>query len=635
MRHVKPKPIRNDSVDTYRFRSGILLIVCLLFLATTAARLWYVQATYAEKFESLDCFDNLRTGQIPASRGKIFDSRGRTLADNRTVYTLFVNPQRVEDDLRTALAGQLVDRFGLDPVAVQSALQDTGSTYRPLIREMTRDDVAKFESPEIQVELGELFKEVGIQEREARVYPQGGIAGPVIGFTGKRDDGQVGLWGLENTYDDILTGRPGWYEDLRDQRGMRIPGTRREIAVARDGSDLHVTIDAEIQRIAEEALERGVKNTDSIGGTIVITDPSTGNVLALATNPTFNPSQYLEHLEDQAALFSSATCLSYEAGSVMKIFTFSAALEDGIIDTSTTWDVGMGPIRIGGWPIPDHEYVVPVHSLEYAVVHSSNRAAALTAIEFDADTLMNWFKSFGFGSKTPVNFPGEPCGNLKESFRPLPKIDLADMGFGHGIAVTPLQLAQAVSVFANDGILVPIRLVEKRFDPSTGITLENPSGEPRRVISSGTAEIMLDYMIGVVDEGTATSAKTEWTCAGKTGTAQKVGPDGKYYSNKMYATFAGFGPIPNPRYLIVVILDEPSWPYYGGYRCGPVFRDLFNGLMLRDGEPIPQDREVVTADSPAQNDDDASSDQDDSENEFVISKSPFAEDPDWDAEFGG
>jgi len=614
----------------------MLMIVCILFLAATGARLWYVQTTYAEKFEELDCFENVRSGPIPASRGRILDNEGLPLADNRIVYTLFVNPNLVDDEIRGALAGNLIEHFGIDVETTRNALMDAEATYRPLILEMSRDEVALFEELAKTPTLGEIFREVGIQEREARVYPQGGIAGPVIGFTGKRTDGQVGLWGIENLYNDILNGRSGWYEDRRDQRGMRIPGTRVEIAPSRNGSDLHLTLNASIQRLAEEALERGVTATGALGGTVVITEPSSGKVLALATAPTFDPSSYIESLEEENSLFSSSTCLSYESGSVMKVFTFAAALEEGLITTGTTWDVGFWPIIIGGKEVPDHVYEEAVHTLEYAIVHSSNRAAALTAIEFDPEVLTGWLRNFGFGRKTPLCMPGEPSGNLKEWLRPLPTIDLANMGFGHGIAVTPLQIAQGIGIFANDGVLVPISLVEKRYDPASGITHENFHDEPVRVISSETTDIVLEYMVGVIEEGTAIPAQTEWTCAAKTGTAQKVDPDGNYYKDKMYATIAGFGPVPDPRYLIVVILDEPGEPYFGGTAAGPVFREIFNGLMLRDGGLI--SRVDEPGGNPDGTDTDSERENTDSgnrEDEYVISRNPFAEEHAWDVEFGG
>ena len=604
-------PAVNPYIYAIRLRGVLIMSICLILLGIGSIRLGIVQAKYPERFESLDCFQPARTGIIPASRGRIFDTQLRPLADNWTVSSLFVNPSLVPDDLRETLIHAVRLYLDCDPGQVRSAIYDTEATRRILIPEMTQDDIQRFNSIPYSVETAELFREVGIWNHEARVYPYGPLAGPVIGFTSARDEGQVGLWGLEGRYDDILSGRPGKYNDLRDQHGNRIPGSREEILSPRNGTDIVLTLDADIQALGEAALIEGLENTGALNGTVVITEPRTGDVLALVSHPALDPSNYAYYVEDEEALFSRSTCLSYEAGSVMKVFTFAAALEENIIQPDSEFRVTMGPLWFGGKRVRDHAYDHPVIDLRHALVHSSNRAAGLVAQDLGRDRLVPWLQVFGFGEKTSLDMPGEPSGNLKESLDHMPLIDLVNAGFGQGITVTPLQIIQAMSVFANDGVLVPLRLVKSRFDPSWGQLVEISRTPGWRVLNPSTAQLMEEFMVGVIDEGTAMQARTEWVCAGKTATAQKVNPDGGYFEDRFYSTFVGYGPLPGPKWTILVILDEPGIPYYGGAACGPVFKDIFNALMLRDGERHTVHDETQLIGTIAQT-------------EYVISRDPFS-----------
>jgi len=560
------------------------MAACIFALILLPVRLWWVQSHYPEQFASIQCFQNARTGAVPASRGRILDAEGRPLADNRTIHSLFVNPSRVSDEQRDILADVLITRLGCDREIVVDTLWDVESRRRFLIDEMTPEKIELFENLSLAGPYANALCEVGILQREARVYPMGPLAGPLVGFTASRDEGQVGLWGLEARYDDVLAGRPGLYEDLRDQRGQRIPGSRRELEHPRDGSDIILTINADIQALAEAALSRGLECTGAIGGSVIITEPSTGDILALVSLPGLDPSRFENYLEDEGALFSRATSLSYEPGSVMKVFTIGAAIEEGVVAPDSVKYVSAGPLSFRGGVVPEHHYGPSNLSIRDIVVHSSNRGAALIAIDMGDDRLTRWLRGFGFGERTDLEMPGEPAGDLKEWLNPFPEIDLANMGFGHGIAVSPLQIVQAMGVYANDGIRVPLRLTTARRDPPWGWEVEVPVSSSRRVLSERTVAIMEDFMRGVVDEGTATLAATEWPCAGKTGTAQKIDPEGGYYDNRFYSTFVGYGPLPDPNWLILVILDEPNYPHFGGTSCGPVFREIFNALMLRDGE---------------------------------------------------
>ncbi|MCX6647684.1 MAG: penicillin-binding protein 2 [bacterium] len=576
-------PAGNSYLYALQLRAVLIMSICLTLLGIGSIRLGIVQAKYPERLQSLQCFQPRRTGVIPASRGRIYDNQMRPLADNRLVSSLFVNPSRVPEDLREPLVNGLRLYLNCDPDQTREALNDSDSTRKILTPEMSQDDINKFNSIPYSEENLEIFREVGIWNREARVYPLGPLAGPVIGFTSARDGGQVGLWGLEGSCDDVLSGRPGEYEDLRDQHGNRIPGSRHEITSPRNGTDIILTLDADVQALAESYLADGLENTGAKSGTVIITKPQTGDILALVSLPGLDPSDFSEYIENEEAMFSRATCLSFEPGSVLKIFTFAAALEEDVIQPDSTFAVGMGPLSFHGGRVPDHQYDFPVIDLRYAVVHSSNRAAGLVARNLGRDRFIPWLSTFGFGQKTGLDMPGEPAGDLKLWMERMPEIDLVDAGFGQGIAVTPLQLIQAMSAFANDGMLVPVRLIGARFDPAWGQIVDVPLSQGYRVLTPSTAETMEEFMVGVIDEGTAVQAKTDWVCAGKTGTSQQVNPEGGYFDHQFFSTFMGYGPVDDPEWIILVILDAPEYPYFGGAACGPIFKNIFNALMLRNG----------------------------------------------------
>ncbi len=627
---TRPVPAADPAIIALRIRGVVLMALCLAFLAIAAIRIGWVQYSYPNTYSELQLFNNVRTGTIPASRGRIFDTWGRPLADNRTTRSLFVNPSRVNPEDRDALVLEIHNLLGLDLETTRTALYRSESYRQILIRDMSGDDLANWEAVPEYGPTADLMREVGVMSQEARVYPLGPIAGPVIGFTSARDEGQIGLWGLECRYDDVLAGRPGRYEDQRDQRGQRIPGSRNEIAAPRNGSDLVLTIDADIQALAEIALERGLEATNAKGGTVIITEPSNGAVRALVTLPAVDPSSYQDYLEDENAMFSSSTCLSYEPGSVLKVFTIAAGLEEDTIIENQWFHVGPGPLSFRGGTVPDHEYGPSDIDLREVCVHSSNRGAAIIAVGLGHDVLSQYLRDLGFGSRTELQMPGEPSGDLKDWLVPFPEIDLANMGFGHGITVSPLQLVQAVGVFANDGMLVPLRLIQARRDPPWGAETEVAESVPRRVISVETSRIVQDFMVGVVEEGTAMQAATEWPSAGKTGTAQKIDTEnGGYSQTAYYATFVGYGPVPNPRWLILVILDEPEWPYFGGYACGPIYREIFNALMLREGQSIedmPELSETGTTAQPLIIEASHADGEPSNHGEYVLSPDPFGDD---------
>ncbi|HEX9746331.1 MAG TPA: penicillin-binding protein 2 [bacterium] len=566
-----------------KFSAFILAVVCGATMLASCAGLLLVYPRHQQDIKSMRSFKTDREGIIPASRGRILDRNHEPVAENRIVARLFVNPSRVDPDLRYPLIQALMEHFTLDEGAIADNLTDPSCRFRILCEDLPSEQENWFYDHRWDPFYNDILQEVGILYEEERVYPNGEFAGPVIGYTG---DNSKGLGGMELKLDLVMAGRPGLYTDVRDQRGNRVPGTRHVEVEERNGTDIVLTLDNEIQKIAWYALYDGILDTGAKGGAVIVTDPRTGDIRAMVSLPAYEPSHYQDYLDDEYSMFNRPACLSYEAGSVMKVFTFAAGLEEEVISEDQNFHVGHGRLYFGNYSVPDHTYSYdPDVSLRDSVVHSCNRAAALTSTWLGRDTITDWFHRFGFGVKTDIAFPGEPSGNLKESLTFFSRIDLANMGFGHGITCSPLQLVQGFSAFANDGYIVPLRLVDARIDPEAGTEITMPYCDPQQVLSHDVAELMNRFMVETVEDGTATQARTQWTSAGKTGTAQKLDDTGHYAANRFYATFVGYGPVPDPRWLILVVLDEPQRPnHFAGTASGPVYKAIFSALMLKYGD---------------------------------------------------
>lgn len=410
----------------------------------------------------------------------------------------------------------------------------------------------------------------------ARLYPNGPLAGQVLGMVGRDGYGQSGL---ELFLDRDLRGTDGWRYTRRDAHRRYAPGASDQIQPPVDGLGVRLTIDARIQSIAELALERGVVRTGARSGVAVVVDPRSGDILALANYPLFDPNAARARGSD--AWRNHGVAMVYEPGSTFKIFTAAALMEERRIKPTDTVDAEGGRWQIAGQWIRDTHAMDRVSFAE-AVAHSSNIVFAKVSTRISQESFYKYLRSFGFGMKTGVSLPAEETGVLKpvSSWSGRTQQTIA---FGHEISTTPLQVAMAFAAIANDGVLMRPRLVQSWMDGEGSVVRAEAPRQVRRVLSTATAESLREMMKGVVDYGTAKDISHPYiSIAGKTGSAQKINPEtGRYIEGSYYASFAGMAPAENPSLVAVVVVDDPRQFKYGGQAAGPIFREILDRVSER------------------------------------------------------
>jgi len=407
-----------------------------------------------------------------------------------------------------------------------------------------------------------------------RYYPNGSLAAHVLGFVGL--DG-IGLAGIEQVYNEKITGEPGKLFVEKDSLGAAYQSS--EIP-AQAGQTIVLTIDQAIQYHAEAALTSAIAQSNAKSGTAIVLDPKTGEILALANAPTFDPNDV--SAATPAARSNWALQNIYEPGSTFKIVAFSAAIEKGLAKPDDHIDCQMGSITVAKRVVHDHTPFGDL-TISDALAKSSNVAAIKLGIRVGDPAMYDYIRSFGFGTRTGIELPGETAGLLRPVARWQPS-SIGSIAIGQEIGVTPLQMAAAFGAVANDGVRVAPHLV-REIRSASGASISRTTPERRPVISKETASALRGMLEGVTINGTAKLAQLDgYTAAGKTGTAQKIDPVTKTYSTtKHVASFVGFAPVNNPAVVIVVVIDEPSGAYHGGDVAAPVFRDIAERILPEMG----------------------------------------------------
>lgn len=559
---------RAQNVKPWR-RSFVLAAFALAF-AAVVLRGVDLQVLQQDFLRSEGEARQLRVVSLPAHRGMITDRNGEPLAMSTPVDTVWAHPGKALTDPEglTALARVLE----MDAQALRRRLERrSGREFVYLRRHVTPETGRRVAALEIPG--------VGLQREYRRYYPLGEVAAHVLGFT---DIDDRGLEGLELAFDDHLSGQAGAKRVLQDRHG-RIIRDVESIRPARPGQDLRLSIDQRIQYLAYRELKAAVASHDARGGSLVLLDAHTGGILAMASQPSFNPNNR-ETLQPGRTRNRAVTD-SIEPGSTMKPFTVVAALESGRFEPDSQLETGPGSFRVGNARVRDHRNYGTI-DLRTLLVKSSNVGAARLALKLEPRRLWETFYAAGFGRRTGSGFPGEVHGRLRD-FLYWREVEQATMAFGYGLSVSVLQLAQAYAALANDGMLMPVH-----FTPG-----EVSHRVPRRVMSQATARSVVRMLEGVVSpQGTAPAAAVEgYRVAGKTGTARKLDSDG-YAEGRHRALFAGMAPASDPRLVMVVMIDEPGGDeYYGGQVAAPVFSRVMQGaLRLMDIPPddLPELRTV-------------------------------------------
>jgi cell division protein FtsI (penicillin-binding protein 3) len=406
-----------------------------------------------------------------------------------------------------------------------------------------------------------------------RLFTHGPLAAQVIGTT---DVDNNGLTGIELQYNEVLKGKSGFVVMQRDGMGRLRPGINPEREAALDGKSLQLTIDLEMQRVVEQELARGVYENGAISGTVIAIEPSTGDILAIASYPSFHPNR-LDQATDDAIRIRSITD-QYEPGSTMKAITAAALIEEGKISRLDPVDGGMGEIQMPGGAVIKDDHPVGQTNFQGALEQSSNVVFATLSRRLDDRVFYKYVRDFGFGIPTGIDLPGEVRGRLK---RPN-EFDVSTksyMAFGYEVSATALQVLCAYAAIANNGVLMQPRIIQAVMQDKSNEMINIPPQKVRQVIRESTAEQLKEMLVGVVENGTATQAAIPGVrIAGKTGTAQQL-TNGEYDRKNYTASFVGYYPADKPRVAMIVMLDRPTASIYGGQTAAPIFRRIVQKTM--------------------------------------------------------
>jgi cell division protein FtsI/penicillin-binding protein 2 len=560
---------------------GTLFAGCALVLAY---RLYSLQVREAPRYQALaqELHQQVRT--LQPKRGDILDRHGHPLAVSVAYHDVYAHGPSVENPRE--VAERLAPLLGVDSKEIMERLDPTNPAPVRLASRVPAalsDRIVALRLPGVYLE-----------QHYYRAYPQGSIAPQLLGFVG-RDF--VGLAGLELSLDGLLRGQPGKLQTERDTVGYEIPLGRRAYVPPRDGATVVLTIDRALQRIAEWELARTIEEQKASGGAVIIMDVRTGGILATASFPSYNLTDEVIFDPDRAAVYKPVTATNvYEPGSVMKIFTMAAAIEERLINPETTFEcTGVATIdgaTIRNWDFSAHG----TETMREVLVHSCNVGTTYVARLLGPERLYAYLRRFGFGEPTGVELPGEVGGFFRTPEDPeWSNVDLATNSFGQGIAVTPMQLIAATAAIANDGVLMRPTLIQAIVE-ADGSRREIPPLPVRRVVSSETAHVLADMMVSVMEQdGLAKARVPGYVIAGKTGTADFPTATG-YLQGRTYASHVGFAPAHNPRVAILVKIDAPEGQY-GGVAAAPLFgrlaRQVFVHLGIPPSKPVPEEPHVA------------------------------------------
>lgn len=528
-----------------------------------------------------------RSLKLEANRGMITDRNGEPLAISTPVQSIWASPRAIkvlpagqtrptdwepenEKDptpISQVEVARLAKTLGLTPEELSKKLGETRKNAKG--EEHKQDFVwlkRHMTPPEAKAALELNMPAVFAQTEYRRYYPAGEVMAHIVGFTDIDGKGQEGF---ELTRESMLAGKPGSRNVIRDRRGYIVEDIST-IVPPRDGGKLELSIDRRIQYLAYRELKNVVESTKAIGGGIVVLDARTGEVLALANAPSYNPNSRARI--DPARKRNRALTDTYEPGSTMKPITISAAMEAGKIKPSTVFSTDGGRMTIGQYTIHD-DHGAGSMTVEQIIQKSSNVGSAKIALMLDREFHWNFLRNVGFGEAPHTGFPGEVSGRLRAWKNWVP-VDQATMAYGHGISVSLMQMARAYQMFATDGEVRPVTFT-RLVAPLPG----------KRVISPETAQAVRK-MLEMVTQPGGTAVKSQvvgYRVAGKTGTAGKL--EGGVYVKKYVASFVGFAPVSDPRLIVAVMVDEPSGTYYGGQIAAPVFSNVVAGSLRMLGVP--------------------------------------------------
>jgi cell division protein FtsI/penicillin-binding protein 2 len=505
-------------------------------------------------------------------RGEIKTSDGFPIAANKISYLVFANPKEVKNKAQTA---ELLSSILNVDIASVSASLALDKFWVPI-----KSGIDSKAQKKIQ-DLG--LYGIGFDKQYERFYPEASMAAQLLGFVGKDDQGNdKGYFGLEGYYDRLLTGKQGVAVQIHDAFGRPILAEMNQDSGEVNGENLILSVDRSIQYFAEKKIKEGVEKYGASSGMVGIMNPKTGEILAMASYPNFDPRDYQDYSND---LYKNSFISDlYEPGSTFKPIVMSSALSAKVITPQTKCDTCFGPVSVGGYTIHtwNDEYFPNINMIE-TIQHSDNTGMVFVAEKLGLDGMISYLGKFGIGDATGIDLQGEVSAFLR------PKnqwygVDLATTGFGQGISVTPIEILDSISAIANEG---------KRMEPHVVSGVENADGNvvtipPKLIdtpINAETAKVMTEIMVNAVDKGEASWARLKgYRIAGKTGTAS-IPIQGHYDATQTIASFVGFAPAENPKFVMLVILNRPTASIYGAETAAPIFFDISKAILEYYGIP--------------------------------------------------
>ena len=549
-----------------KLRVSLLFILIVIAATVIVSRLFFLQFLQHGFYSALARGQQQVFETIPPERGEILltdkNSETSALAVNREYPYVYAVPKDVEDKEKSAKI--LAEIIGQDEKAILDKLSKPDDLFEKIGQRLNEEQAQKIRDLKI--------KGIGIKAEKLRYYPYGSLAAHLSGFLGDSQEGSVGRYGLEGYYEQILHGTPGSLVGEKDARGTILKSLGENENAARAGDDLILTIDPNVQSIVEEKLKIEIEKWSADAGTVIVMDPITGAVRAMASYPNFNLNNYSE-VEDAGVYANPAVSHIFEPGSVFKPITLAAGLDSKAITPSTTFE-NTGSVKIGSYTISNVvQEAIGTRTMTETLEESLNTGAIFAEQKTGDETFKKYVQDFGFDEKTGIDLFAETQGNIANLSENRP-INFATASFGQGIAVTPIAMANAISAIANNGQLMRPYVVQViRY--ANGQEEKTVPKVIRKILSQRTVTDLTAMMVSVVRNGTGKRAQIEgYTIAGKTGTAQVANSDRRGYSDKDIHTFAGFFPAFDPKVLIFIKLDDPKGVRYAEDSAAPLFKEI-------------------------------------------------------------
>ncbi|NLT95194.1 MAG: stage V sporulation protein D [Clostridia bacterium] len=542
-------------------RITFIFIVSALLLGLLVVRVAWIQFVRGDELQAKAIDSRLRNIDIKAKRGIIYDRNGSPLAISVSAESVYAVPSQVRRSQRVdEIAEALAQVLELDQEEIKNKLNKKVA-FEWIKRRVPDEKIQELKKLNLPG--------INFVEENQRYYPKGTLAAHILGFAGIDNQG---LSGIELAYDKELRGISGKIMIEYDAAGREIPNAMHHYIPPTDGHSLYLTIDETIQYIVEREIDQVMKVKQAKRAAILVMDVKTGEILALANRPVFDPNNYADY--DQGTWRNFAISDAYEPGSTFKPVVAAAAMEEKMVKPDDRfYDPGyikVGKETIKCWTRNPHGS----QSFVEGIQNSCNPVFVTVGLRLGLDNMYKYISGFGFGAKTGIDLPGEATGILVPRNR-AKEIDLATMSIGQANAVTPIQLVRAISAIANAGWLMKPQIVKEIRDSENNLIKKIEPEPVRQVISQKTSQDLRAILETVVSEGTGSKAYIEgYKVAGKTGTAQKILPGGGYSTSEYIASFIGFAPADNPRIAALVIVDSPQGVYYGGQVAGPVFRNV-------------------------------------------------------------